>query len=875
MIPANRLWMYDRVHSSRGGIKPEFYAGVEQFIRVACQTVQFMNEQKVRCPCTRCKCRKYFDMDTIRYHLYKDGFMADYWVWTMHGEVATQNFEHASIENTYVRGSSSRVNIGEHVTKNISWEDNSRRYEEMIYDAVGPQIHADYEPSVEAPNAEAEKFFSILEAVKAPLWEGCVHSELSLAVRMLAIKSEANQSQNSFDQWATLMSEISPEPSSVPKNFYQAKKLVSKLGLKSEKIDCCLKGCMLYYKDDADLTQCKFCESPRFKPKRSGNGRYKDVPYKRMHYLPLIPRLKRLYASMSSAPHMRWHFENKRNDGVMTHPSHGEAWKHFDQTYPDFAADPRNVRLGLCADGFTPNNQFSKPYSCWPVVVTPYNLPPEMCMKDPYMFLTCIIPGPDNPKAKIDVYLQPLIDELKELWYSGVQTYDIFTKQNFLLRASLMWTINDFPAYGMLSGWMTQGKLACPICMEDTKAFTLKHGGKNSWFDNHRRFLDLDHEFRGKKDAFKKKTVERDEPPVRLSGNQVWQRVRHFPKITEVGKSIRLPRYGLDHNWTKQSIFWELPYWGDNLVLHCIDVMHVEKNVCDNIMNTVMDTDKTKDNVKARKDLAEYCKRPELSLQTLPDGRVCKPKASYTLTSVQKQAVCNWIQELRMPDGYASNLGRCVNVAQGQFFGMKSHDCHVFMECLLPIAFRELPLPVWKPLTELSQYFRDLCSSTLRAEDLLIMERNIPIILCKLERIFPPGFFDSMEHLPIHLAYEARVCGPVQYRWMYPFERNIGSFKRTVKNRAQVEGSICEAYISKETSFFCSYYFEPHVRSRRTRVGRNDDGGESSVQHTLSVFNQPGRAAGKSKPHWLSEREKHAAHLHILINCDEVQPFKT
>ena len=90
------------------------------------------------------------------------------------------------------------------------------------------------------------------------------------------------------------------------------------------------------------------------KSKRIGNGRYKDVPYKRMHYLPLIPRFKRLYESMSSTTHMRWHYENKRNDGIMTHPSHSEARQHFDQTFPEFASDPRNARLMLCTDGFTP-----------------------------------------------------------------------------------------------------------------------------------------------------------------------------------------------------------------------------------------------------------------------------------------------------------------------------------------------------------------------------------------------------------------------------------------------------------------------------------------------------------------------------------------
>ena len=154
------------------------------------------------------------------------------------------------------------------------------------------------------------------------------------------------------------------------------------------------------------------------------------------------------------------------------------------------------------------------------------------------------------------------------------------------------------------------------------------------------------------------------------------------------------------------------------------------------------------------------------------------------------------------------------------------------------------------------------------------MEQNIPLILCKLERIFPPAFFDSMEHLPIHLAYEARVCGPVQYRWMYPFERNIGVFKRTVKNHARVEGSICEAYLSKETSFFCSYYFEAHVHTKRTNIGRNDDGGESSCPPTLSVFNRPGRGFGRTKDHYIVGKEWDAAHLHVLINCDELQSFK-
>jgi hypothetical protein len=93
-----------------------------------------------------------------------------------------------------------------------------------------------------------------------------------------------------------------------------------------------------------------------------------------------------------------------------------------------------------------------------------------------------VIPGPSSPSQNIDVYLCPLIDELTQLWSSGALTYDILRKYNFVIRAALMWTINDFPAYGIVSGWSTHGKLACPYCMENNKAFTLTNGGKASFF---------------------------------------------------------------------------------------------------------------------------------------------------------------------------------------------------------------------------------------------------------------------------------------------------------------------------------------------------------------------------------------------------------
>ncbi|XP_029130026.1 uncharacterized protein LOC114916771 [Cajanus cajan] len=470
--------------------------------------------------------------------------------------------------------------------------------------------------------------------------------------------------------------------------------------------------------------------------------------------------------------------------------------------------------------------------------------------------------------------MQPLIDELCSLWNDGTLTYDVSLRQNFMMKAALMWTINDFPAYGMLSGWSTAGRLGCPICMDKSKAFSLKNSRKVSYFDCHRQFLPHNHPYRKNKNSFKKRVIETSNPPPRLSSPNIWKQVAHLPLAQDRGDE-NPPHYGDKHNWTKQSIFWTLPYWKTHLLRHNIDVMHTERNVFMNVFNTVMDINgRTKDTNNARLDLAEICNRRELELKDVGRGKLIKPKATYALTKSQRVAICQWVKELKLPDGYASNLGRCVVIKEGKLHGMKSHDCHVFMQRLLPIAFDSLPKPIWKVLVELSHFFRELTSTTLNVEQLRVMENDIPVLLCKLEQIFPPSFFDSMEHLPIHLPYEARVGGPVQYRWMYPFERFLHSLKNKVKNKARVEASICEAYLVEETSTFASYYYPSEIDTRRTRMPRNVDVDEGSMSTPcFSVFNYPGKASGKSTKYFLDQLDLKATHLYVLQNCEEVEPY--
>ena len=138
---------------------------------------------------------------------------------------------------------------------------------------------------------------------------------------------------------------------------------------------------------------------------------------------------------------MRWHKEvDIEESGVLRHPSNGESWIHFDTLYPDFAADSRSVQMGLASDGFNPFSNMTS--SLWLVILIPYNMPPWVSMHRTNYLMSLLIPSPKD----YDVFLKPLVDELKELW-SGIEAYDEYIGSIFNLRAVVLWTISDFSAY--------------------------------------------------------------------------------------------------------------------------------------------------------------------------------------------------------------------------------------------------------------------------------------------------------------------------------------------------------------------------------------------------------------------------------------------
>jgi len=108
-------------------------------------------------------------------------------------------------------------------------------------------------------------------------------------------------------------------------------------------------------------------------------------------------------------------------------------------------------------------------------------------------------------------------------------------------------------------------------------------------------------------------------------------------------------------------------------------------------------------------------------------------------------------------------------------------------------------------------------SKGYKLQDMDYLEEEVAQILCQLEMIFPPSFFDIMIQLPIHLPNEVRLGGLVQFRWMYPIERYLCRLKIYVRNKAYPEGSIAEGYLAEEALTFCSRYLHEGVETRLNR----------------------------------------------------------
>jgi hypothetical protein len=186
-----------------------------------------------------------------------------------------------------------------------------------------------------------------------------------------------------------------------------------------------------------------------------------------------------------------------------------------------------------------------------------------------------------------------------------------------------------------------------------------------------------------------------------------------------------------------------------------------------------------------------------------------------------------------------------------------------------------MPDAMWQAIVELSYFYRQIYAKEISTNMMEKLEKEIPVLLCKLEKIFPPGFFNPMEHLLIHIPYEAKVGGPVQYSWMYHIERALKNLRGMVRNKARVEGCIegciAEAFLLKEVSYFTSVYFAEEHNIYAATMRYNVD--EEPPVSDLNIFQWRGTSTSKGTFYHLSMDERMSTLLYMYSNMEEMESY--
>ena len=236
------------------------------------------------------------------------------------------------------------------------------------------------------------------------------------------------------------------------------------------------------------------------------------------------------------------------------------------------------------------------------------------------------------------------------------------------------------------------------------------------------------------------------------------------------------------------------------------------------------------------------------------------PPARYTLSKAEKTSMLRCLKSIKVPSGYSANISAKVQMNDLKLIGLKSHDCHVLMTQLLPVAIRGIMTPpIRRTITKLCFFYNSICSKVIDPETLPRLQNDLVETMCELEMYFPPSFFDIMVHVTVHLVREISLCGPVFLRYMYPFERAMGVMKRMVKSRSRPEGNIVETYVAEEIIEFVSDYLEgvqPVGLPRSRHEGR--------LQGVGTIW---------AKPIFAKYDLRHKAHNKVLQSSSVVAPF--
>ena len=262
--------------------------------------------------------------------------------------------------------------------------------------------------------------------------------------------------------------------------------------------------------------------------------------------------------------------------------------------------------------------------------------------------------------------MKPLVDELKELWEEGAKTYDAYSKEDFQMRATLLWTIHYYPGFGNVFEWRTNGYHYSYTCNDEPYSETLE---SKIGFINHRTYLPMEHRWRHSR--LHNGLSEKQKRSLELLVGKIQEQLHRMSNVI-LGKHPSNKKRQLigEPNWSKVSILYKLTYWKNKKFEHNINVIHVEKNINESTYSTLLGIKgKNKDINKAQIDLQNMNFRHTLHLKQCFEGSYDKSQAFFSLSPNEMDGFYDFLKSVKYSDGYAANISRSVNAKNDRLFG--------------------------------------------------------------------------------------------------------------------------------------------------------------------------------------------------------------
>ncbi|GJR77924.1 retrovirus-related pol polyprotein from transposon TNT 1-94 [Tanacetum coccineum] len=245
----------------------------------------------IPCPCTKCLNPIEHKAEEVQYHLYRHEIDISYTKWTKHGE-----------EDEPSISALKPVNATTEFVDDMDFAYIPNRWPTTVAMVNATKDNFDVDDLV--------KFQELLLDAEKPLYEGCPDfTKLSAIVKLLNLKGKYGASDKFFTELLGLIKKMLPAGNEMVEKTNQAKKVMRLMGSGYKKIHVCINNCLLYWKNDKDLT-----------------------------------RLQRLFKIESISEDLRWHATRRITDGVLRHPADSQAWRTIDEKFPEIAEDTRNLR---------------------------------------------------------------------------------------------------------------------------------------------------------------------------------------------------------------------------------------------------------------------------------------------------------------------------------------------------------------------------------------------------------------------------------------------------------------------------------------------------------------------------------------------------